>query len=175
MKAKILFCTLLFSALTALTVSCSNDTNPSSENQSFQFKDDDGLSGSVKTVWTIGRKSRNCFGIGICKYVKTVVKVEDIEVDLSKLKQEKIIYTVTVPKSLSTGGKVAMLWQIRDASYDYIQEYFHGEHIIFEEDTQFNTSEIPGFEKTFTIAKGTYPLAYNPNSDAYEVMFENIE
>ncbi len=176
MKSKILFCGLLMS-FSAFFVSCSEDSSSNSETSTLQLKGDP-PSGNVKTVWTIGRKSRNCDGIGICSYKKTVVTVEGVSVDLSKLKEEKVTFTYTyVPQPMSQGPKSLrekMRIDFEDTSLQYVDEVFGGYQIIMEEDTTFDTSEIADMPATFTVAAGTYSLDISPETGLYGVTFENI-
>lgn len=176
MKSKILLCSVLMT-MSAFFVSCSEDSTSSSESNEMQLKGDP-PSGSVRTVWKLGRNSRNCKGIGICHYIKTVVGVEGVNIDLSKLKEEKVIFNYTYPGPTPMPGPKSLKQSLRmdfeGANLDYLVEMFGGYKIIMEEDTTFDTSEIPDMPATFTVAAGTYDMDISPSTGLYGVTFQNI-
>lgn len=125
--------------------------------------------GNIKVVWSIGRKSKNCFGIGICRREVTEVTIGD----LPPINIDEAIELVTSLKFVSTVQNIDnkyLLLKIDKNSYEAINEIFKGDALILEEDFIFE-NDIPelNLNSSFLIKKGVYPLYYNKLEDIYEV------
>lgn len=135
--------------------------------QRLDEEDGGGGSGSVTTVWTIGRQSRNCFSIGICKLKKVKLKVLSIEAtvygnrmfagELKKIDSNNFILQVD-----------------KENMRDIIKE-FGGEYLILEEDFIIDPidSEELELSNNFTIESGRYDFIKNETNSLYEVLIRN--
>lgn len=123
--------------------------------------------GGISTTWTIGRRSRNCNSIGICKIKKVVISGEGI--DVTVYGNRMFAGTVT-PKDENS-----FLYEATDEILKDIVSEFKGEYIVLEEDfvVDEDIAKELGLAKDFTIKAGTYNLVKNEKSGMYEVVFKN--
>ena len=49
--------------------------------------------GSVTVAWSIGKKSKSCRGVGICKRTKTEVDLDGLEIDIMELEKTLSYYS----------------------------------------------------------------------------------
>ncbi|WP_295203783.1 hypothetical protein [uncultured Chryseobacterium sp.] len=152
-------------SLSASTASVKNSTQNKLADDSDEYG---GIgSGSVTTVWTIGRKSRECGGIGICKLTKVKVKIESIEA------------TVYGNRMFAAGVKVVdpnrFILQVDEENMLDIVKEFGGKHLILEEDLTISaeSAEELGLSENFIIKKGIYDFLKNESNGFYEVKIVN--
>lgn len=170
MKIKNLLLLMLAIALN----SCSSDSETTNiesvSNSEFLSKVDSKWpsSGSVSVHWEIGRKSRDCDGFGICRYVKTVVTINPISVDLGQLRQTNTFYG-----NAHKLDENQMLVILDPTSREYINEYFGSNNLIFEEDTEFDFSDLGiGFDN-FIVKANTIPILYDEETKQYGFILVN--
>lgn len=147
------------------TASTKNSTQSKLADDNDEFGGID--SGSVTTVWTIGRKSKSCGGIGICKLTKVKVKVESIEA------------TVYGNRMFAAGVNVLdpnrFILQVDEENMRDIVKEFGGKYLTLEEDLTIsaeNSAEL-GLSENFIIKKGIYDLLLNESNGLYEVKIVN--
>jgi hypothetical protein len=162
---------LTFGIITSLilSTSCSTDeaieTSKNAEIQtdtSYQKAD-----GSVTTVWTIGRKSKNCNKLGICKLKKVKIKVESIEATVYDNK----MFAADV-KILNANN---FTLQIDEENMRDIRKEYGGEYLILEEDYVIEKAESDNLNLSndFTIKAGQYNLIKNLSNSLFEVQISN--
>lgn len=129
----------------------------------------------VKTKWTIGRKSKNCRKLGICKLkeVKPYIKFETKNANLnqnSDLEGREISAFVSVSPS-----RDAFSFLVDEENLGYVQDYFGGNKLILEEDYLLEPEESTdlGVEQNFILKAGEYEFIFDENYDYYEVIFTN--
>ncbi|PJX23293.1 hypothetical protein CAP47_06185 [Psychroflexus sp. S27] len=150
----------------SITSSCSDDISvDDTELLDYQEKVN---SGHVKTVWRIGRKSRNCFRIGICKLDKVEVKIERVKITVY---EDKSIGTYLIKEDNQT---------IRlEVDKDYMQKIrdeFGGDFLKLEEDFVLDDDDCDKLEisKGFTFKAGTYDFVEsNVDPDVFYVRLTN--
>lgn len=166
---------LLLSVLLSLTLvtSCSNsdevveDSSTNAKNSTLLQRDGDIDSGSVSTTWTIGRKSRNCFSIGICKLKKVKVKIESIE--------------ATVYGNRMFAGNVKaidanhFILQVDEENMLDIVNEFGGQYLVLEEGFTIDREEAANLNlaEGFTINAGKYDFVKNISNSLFELQLSN--
>lgn len=177
MKKKILLTSVILFNLT-LFISCSSIEsnedeileNKKVEQNQFESREDDddgGGSGSVTTTWTIGRKSQDCFSLGICKLKKIKVKYLGVE--------------ATIYGNRMFSGEVKKIdvnnfvLQVDEENMRDIVKEFGGKYLILEEDFIIEKidSEELGLSDNFTIESGTYGFIKNEINSLYELQITN--
>ncbi|WP_291113739.1 hypothetical protein [Flavobacterium sp. UBA6135] len=163
---------LLMFAISIFSCSSENDTveseSLSNSEQNTNFEARWPSSGSVSVHWEIGRKSRDCDGIGICRYTKTIIKIDPITVDLSQLRATNTFYGEAIKIDSDS-----LLVVVDPTSRIYINEFFGDDSIIFEEDTEFNFSDLSlGFDN-FNVKAGTFPILYDEETKQYGFILVN--
>ncbi|QTY27915.1 hypothetical protein [Flavobacterium sp. CS20] len=129
--------------------------------------------GGVKTTWTLGRKSRNCRGLGICKHKKTsgYIKFEQGTLDIPLAKSfendERTIDGFISPSS--DGTQFAFL--INETNLQKLEDYTDFRTLIIEEDYYFENEDVIELRinEGFLIEAGTYDFSYDSTYDVYEV------
>lgn len=119
--------------------------------------------GSVEVTLKIGRKSRGCLGIGICKVEKVKIKIENIS--LRQQSEDKIIKI----KISNVGDK--LLFSFDKENSKIIEENFKGYQLTLEEDyTVDDLDVLKDLSKDkIVIKKGVYKLNYNSKNNNYEL------
>lgn len=131
--------------------------------------------GGFKTVWTIGRKSRNCRGIGICKHEKTsaYIKIGDetITVPLFRIYENNDIQAFISPSP--DESRFSLL--TNDSNLANIRKSFGKNAIILEEDYEFTEKESSdlNIQSGFLIKAGEYPFGFDEVNGLHEIIFEN--
>ncbi len=131
----------------------------------------------VKTKWTIGRKSKNCFKLGLCKlkevtpYIKFETKNANVNQG-SDLEDREISAFVSVSPS-----RDAFSFLVDEDNLGYVQYYFGSNKLILEEDYLLEPEESTdlGVEQNFILKAGEYEFIYDENYDYYEVIFTNYK
>lgn len=172
MRKKILSLSILFSLI--LATSCSNDLNNETStnqvdksSQRLEEDDDDGGSGNATTVWTIGRKSRDCFSIGICKLKKVKVKVLTVEATVYGNR----MFAANI-KPIDSNN---FILQVDEENMLDIVKEFGGKYLILEEDFTIDSEETVNLNLTenFTIKSGQYNFVKNNTNSLYELQLSN--
>jgi|SRR5690554_4194992 len=124
-------------------------------------------SGSVAVSWSIGRKSRNCQGIGICKREKTIVKLEDLTIDVEELIKTFSFYSNVIVKDENN-----LLLEVDPISAECIEALYGKSSIILEEDFVFEKDgfEELGLNEDFIMPTGEYELTFNNSTGFYDVL-----
>lgn len=164
---------LTFGIITSLilTTSCSsNEDIENLEREAFKndtsfLKEDGG--GSVTTVWTIGRKSMNCFRLGICKLKKVKIKVESLEATV----YDNRMFAADI-KNIDSNNFILQVDE--ENMRDIIKEY-GGKYLILEEDYTIDKEETDnlGLSENFTIKAGQYTFIKNESNSMFEVNISN--
>ena len=124
--------------------------------------------GTVKTKWTLGRKSKNCRGFGICKLKEVGVEI-------------KFKFDAPQPLEQAFTSKFEQVSPVQfqllldQANADYIQSEYGGAFFLLEESFVFTPQESAQLNliQGFTIAPGLYNLQFNPVTTLYEVTFDH--
>jgi hypothetical protein len=161
--------------------SCSDEQLPVENNQELMKSAESDWpkikEGGVKTTWTLGRKSKNYRGLGICKHKKTsgYIKFEQGILDLPLAKSfendERKIDGFISPSS--DGSQFAFL--ISETTLQKLEDYTGFRTLIIEEDYVFENEEAIelGIKEDFLIEAGTYDFSYDSTYDVYEIIFKN--
>jgi hypothetical protein len=179
---KILLTALFIATLSgSALVSCSSDSESSVDVQNDSFnaalaqRDGDP---DVKVTWKFGRRSRNCDGIGICRYESTTVGIGGVDIKVDEaIKQvqttvKAIKASLRTAEGASTASKSIRIEFVDQPSADWAQRYFGGRAIILGEDFQFDTTAM-GLDivQNFTAPAGSYPITYDAESGLYGFTF----
>lgn len=178
MKKRILLFAVTLFAISF--TSCSNDSDQTENNQNNQMvmKSDwpKVKEGGVKTVWTIGRKSRNCDGIGICRHEKTsgYIKFEQgtLNFTITKSSADRDVLAYVSPAPNSNGFSLL----IDDAGMEKVKKYFGTEALVLEEDYQFTLQDYDSDVEVnidYLIKAGTYNFSYDSTYGCYEIVFND--
>jgi hypothetical protein len=184
MKKFILTGLVVASLFTTTLISCSTDEKDVQTSQSITQKSGDFSidemspeappEGSVKTVWTLGRKSKGCHGIGLCKHEKTTITI-------GKLPP----YTFPDPP-YPTSNRVYSdvlkidddtIWiEMDDYSAQNVRDYFGGDYVILEEALVLDNSELDiSINPTFVIDAGTYTLQKRTATGLWGIVVTNAK
>lgn len=161
--------------------SCSNEVDSELNSTSYEFQKPPKEFLGLGFTLEIGRKSRDCKGLGVCAQRISSVTVWDLTINIDALRRQGNTLNVT-PIPIKTPIDEIDPNAIRfdflgEAYYDYIEEIF-GEHsIILEEDVVLDSALINGlpFEISddFRISEGIYPVNFDNESGFYYVTFYN--
>jgi len=176
------------SAIIIVGISCTNESNDISEDvnaeiltstQSNNYVTNGGgykIGGGIK--FTLGRTSRSCHGLGICRVNKVRVKINDFDAVWENVQDDPAareynsyvetnygIRTINSEKSLVIEIYPHML-------VDFIEKE-GGENFIVEEDyvIEDEFSILMGLESGYTVRKGEYPLEYDEETNVYYLFF----
>ena len=117
----------------------------------------------VSTTWTIGRKSRNCHRIGICKLEK--VKITIAEGDVPDNGGDYYC-------KVSNNGSGQLKLVVDSNNMEIIKKGFGGEYLILEEDFTIEDADLLkelGLE-SYTIKTGTYDFQYDKETSKYSLV-----
>ncbi len=167
---------LLLFVATFFVLSCSKDSTDSSNNsiplsetlksssetEASRLK----ITGGSITV-SIGRKSRDCDGFGICVIKQVSVTVDDnytLTYNNQNRASVKCNYETTDTKNFYLNFDETIINDLIDLQ--------GSSNFIFEEDFVIDSQSATtmGLVQNFTIAQGTYPIVYNSETKLYEVL-----
>jgi len=154
-----------------LTTSCSSDegfeTLENTEIQTNKLLQKGDVNGSVTTVWSIGRKSKNCFKIGICKIKKVVIEIESIEATV----YDNRMFAADV-RAIDSNN---LILQVDGENIKDIIKEFGGEYLILDEDYVIDDKECGNLNLSngFTIKAGKHTLIKNKLTSLFEVEISN--
>lgn len=128
--------------------------------------------GSVTVAWSIGRKSKSCRGVGICKRTKTEVDLDGLEIDIMELEKTLSYYSKVSNSNESIPDDPRLLIEIDPVSAEFLNQQNGGYKIILEEDFVFeNEYEELSLTRDYIINEGVYDLTLNPETGYYETIF----
>lgn len=129
----------------------------------FLFIKDYKQTGSVTVTWGIGRLSRNCFGLGICR--------------MKKIKATYVI-TVTIPVdkadgdffsqvSMTSDGKMKI--EVDKENLKILEDKFGSKKIVLEEDFKVNDQDLLNALNisAYTLKTGEYYFIFSDQSQKY--------
>jgi len=119
--------------------------------------------GSVEVTFKIGRKSKGCTGIGICKIEKVKVIIKDI-----KFRQQSDD-TLVKAKLTSVNGK--MVLSVDKENLEIVKKHFKDVQLIMEEAFDIDDIDILkdlSIDK-FSIKEGIYKFEYNSKNSSYDL------
>lgn len=155
--------------------SCSNESiesNTYQNNTAYRSK----ITGGSITL-DIGRTSRNCRGLGICRVAKASLTIDN-----------KYTITYTNPNSKMMGESTIELkcnYESIDKDSFYLlidksiigelKDIQGGDNFIFEEDFIFdkNMTDIMGISENFTVEESSIPIIYFKDNDLYKILIVN--
>jgi len=107
-------------------------------------------------ILTIGKKSKQCSGFGICKLEITITWDEL----LNFFKAQK-----------SPKGKLAI--RFGSEAYNHNKSKLLNDYFVLEEDFKLDTqvAQELGFKKGYTIKKGKYKVTYDSKTRTYNTIF----
>lgn len=129
--------------------------------------------GSVKTVWTLGRNSRNCHGFGICEHKKTTITIGKLP---PYTFPDPPVPTATTAYSgvYKVTGRDAIWVEFDDISAQNIRNYFGRNDVVLEEAFVVDPQVVQvGISNGFTIPAGTYNLQRRTASGLYGILVSN--
>lgn len=155
-----------------VTVSQRNLITKSLDMSIDQMPVSDPPEGSVKTVWTIGQKSKKCHGVGICSHVKTTIKIGKLPpytYPAPPYPTSTSAYSDVLPIDQNT------FWiEFDDFSTQNIKDSFGGEFITLDEDFIIDENVVGiDIANDFVIAAGTYKLQKRSASGLYGIIAFN--
>lgn len=118
----------------------------------------------IGTTWAIGRKSKNCDGLGICKLTHVTIHIGDDGSDDSG----KGIFHSDVLINPKTG---LLDLKIDDFNMNKIKSVFGDTILTLEEDFIVDDQELLNSlgVKNYTLKKGTYKFTFNKETSLYEM------
>lgn len=132
------------------------------------FNIEEKTSGHIKAKWRLGRKSKNCFGFGICKLDEVKAKIERVEITIY---ENKSLGSYLVKEDNET-----IRLEINKEYLQKINDEFGGDFLILEEDFTLDRDDCNFIEisNDFTLKAGTYNFEENIyDSNILYVRFSN--
>ncbi len=173
MKKFIFLFVLVLSCLFFL--SCTEDTSSDEillKNSSTILEKGWPNKGSVTVAWSIGRKTKNCGGIGICKRTKTEVDLDGLKIDVIELEKTLEFYSRVSNSYESNSDNSQLFIEVDPISAEFLKKQNGGYKIILEEDFVFENEYKELFlNKDYIVKKGIYDLVLNKKSGKYETYF----
>jgi hypothetical protein len=165
-------------ALTVFFISCSNEDSglATPENKllnktseiSNTTNETARLFGGGSISFGIGRTSRNCGGLGICRINKVSVIIEDYTITWTNQNR-----TVNCNYQKIDDNNFYLL--IDRSIVDELREIERGDNFIFEESFTFDDVTTSTIEVTrgFNVAAGSYPIAFDEENEIYKILLTN--
>ena len=119
--------------------------------------------GSVEVTLKIGRKSRGCSGIGICKVEKVKVVIKNLS--LRQQSEEKLVKA----KLSSINGKIVL--SVDEENLKIVKENFKDMQLVIEESYEIEDGEILKelSVERISIKEGVYKFTQNVKNSNYEL------
>jgi|GEM_PF-1829548 len=120
---------------------------------------------SIGGTWSIGRKSKSCRGLGLCRLKAVHFNNYTIKVDRTFYSDIKIINTNK------------FILYVDEENMSEIVNGYGGEYLILEEDFIFDQEEITALNlaENFTIGEGVYGFLQDTETSLYWVEISNKE
>jgi hypothetical protein len=131
----------------------------------------------IKTYWSIGRKSRNCEGFGICK-LKKVVGYVKFRTNIQNRKQQDLSNnreTDLEAYVVASEFPDEFYFFVDSENLALIKNYFGKESLILDEDfilTKQETLELE-LKDNFVMKIGTYNFTYDESTGLYQTVIVN--